>query len=65
MELKGSEAVVKKPQPDAGGYVDCYIRTRARKLSSEIDLKRVIEEEALERFVLSRRYRLHLSRNLR
>ena len=48
VELRGEEVVVRKLKLP-GSYVDYYVQTYAQKLRSEVDLKKIIEEEVAER----------------
>jgi AbrB family looped-hinge helix DNA binding protein len=49
IEARGDEVVITRPKME-GSYTDYYIATHSKKLSEPVDVKRIILEEALERF---------------
>jgi AbrB family looped-hinge helix DNA binding protein len=48
IELRGDEVVVSKPKVE-GCYTEYYASTRASKLKTSVDVKRIIDEEASQR----------------
>jgi AbrB family looped-hinge helix DNA binding protein len=49
IEMKGDEVLIKRPSPPAKNYVDYYIASYSKKLKRKIDVKKILEEEDLER----------------
>lgn len=49
VELRGNEVVIKKVSPPVEDYVNYYIATYNKKLEHEVDLKKLLEEERIER----------------
>jgi len=56
VELRGDEVVIRKAKPSyVESFTDFYVATRARKLSSPVDIERLLEGEVEERHGLLRR----------
>ena len=50
VELRGDdEVVIKRSSPPTKSYVDYYIASYSRKLKRPVDIKKIIEEEDIER----------------
>ncbi len=45
VELRGEEVVMSKPKVE-GSYAEYFSSTRSSKLTTPVDIKRIIEEEA-------------------
>jgi len=54
VELRGDEVVIRRATPPTKSYVDYFIRTYSEKLRHEIDIKKLLEEEMVERTGLHR-----------
>jgi AbrB family looped-hinge helix DNA binding protein len=49
IDIRGDEVVITRPKIE-GSYTDYYVTTSSKKLSEQVDVKKIIMEEALERF---------------
>jgi AbrB family looped-hinge helix DNA binding protein len=49
VELRGQEVVLKRPSPPTKSYLDYFTATYAEKAKGRVDIKKIIEEEALGR----------------
>jgi len=49
IDIRGDEVVITRPKVE-GSYTDYYVTTSSKKLSEPVDVKKIILEEALERF---------------
>jgi AbrB family looped-hinge helix DNA binding protein len=50
VEMRGNdEVVIKRSSPPTKSYVDYYIASYSKKLKRAMNIKKVIEEEAIER----------------
>ncbi len=50
VELRGDdEVVIKRSSPPTKSYVDYYIASYSKKLKRPVDIKKIIEEEDIER----------------
>lgn len=49
VELRGDEVVIRPARPPVKSYADYYCATYSRKLREEVDLKRILEEERVDR----------------
>ena len=54
VELRGDEVVIRRAAPPTEDYVRYYTTTYSRKLRREVDLKKIMEEERVERTRLRR-----------
>ncbi len=54
VELRGDEIVIRRATPPVEDYVSYYRATYSKKLKREVDVKRLLEEERLERAGLHR-----------
>ena len=49
VEFRDGEVVLRRPSPPARTYVDFFTATFEEKTKTKVDIKRIIEEEDLER----------------
>jgi AbrB family looped-hinge helix DNA binding protein len=49
IELRGDEVVLKRPYPPTKSYVEYFTATYAEKVKGKVDVKKIIEEEDIER----------------
>lgn len=49
VELKDGEVVIRRARPPASSYVEYFASTYSKKLGGEVDIKRLLEEEWIER----------------
>jgi AbrB family looped-hinge helix DNA binding protein len=49
IDVRGDEVVITRPKVE-GSYTEYYLTTRSKKLVEPIDVKKLILEEALERY---------------
>lgn len=50
VELRNGEVVIKRAGPPTDNYTDYFASTYSKKLSQQVDLKKIVEGEYLERF---------------
>lgn len=51
IDIRDNEVVITRPKIE-GNYTEYYLTTRSQKLREEVDVKKIILEEALERHVV-------------
>ena len=50
VEMRGNgDVVIKRSSPPTNSYVDYYIASYSKKLKRGVNIKKIIEEEAIER----------------
>lgn len=49
VEIQGEDVVIKRSYPPTQSYVDYYIASYSKKLRREVNIKKIIEEESVER----------------
>jgi AbrB family looped-hinge helix DNA binding protein len=52
IELRGEEVVLKRPSPPTKSYLEYFTATYAEKVKGKVDVKKIIEEEALDRNII-------------
>jgi AbrB family looped-hinge helix DNA binding protein len=49
VEMSGDDVLIKRSPMPTESYVDYYVTTYSKKLKRKIDVKKIIEEEEIER----------------
>jgi AbrB family looped-hinge helix DNA binding protein len=49
VEMKGDDVLIKRSFPPSKSYVDYFITSYSKKLKRKIDIKKILEEENVER----------------